>query len=540
MQLCEHNPAAQSSSQPRDCAVALGIGLVAGVVVHAAQNARVLVKRIPQEFWQWNKDNEELTGLIIVALCAVYSVPRLWFFFRQNRRVGQVSEEDVRLRQQLDGCSLESSQLEHGGGARCSGAQQEPCSSASNDLTPQHTAPVRSATAVIPQSPAIFAGDLTAFGRSSSLSPRSLSGVNDFIKSPNMTPNGLAAPSAGVHHSHSASPPPPPPASSGQIASYYSALPASDTSPPSRRQHPPVLPHAPQQQSQRHGVFPTTLQSLPSQCLHNVVRHLPLHSRCILALTCTSFKATVQQAPAHAWHHSAVDISIVDGRLLKRVLQRVGHHVRSLTFNQGLSNASAPGLNRLGDGDVCAAVAACPHLLELDCSFTGCGSDIELSKAAKARCCPQLRLLNVRYCSRITDLGLNIAVSGFTCLEVIRCSGNKAVTDAFMFRLSEHCHALLELDCSNTSVSSTGVSVVLRRCPRLQKLYIAHCPLVTDSAFQPLSPSCGPNITGTATRTRSLPGSALTSIDLSGVRAIMMRVISDRCGVTPCSQVLSI
>jgi hypothetical protein len=483
------------SSHPfADCAIALIVGSVAGVIVHVAQNARVLVKRIPQEFWQWNKDNEELTGLIVVALCVLYSVPRLWFFFRRNREgeVAPEEEPDVQ-QQQMHESSSELPKKAIDSRATCSAV----CHASSPDINNSHSSPKQAAFASTAMSetsssPTSIASALPRGAPFSNQSPRSFTDMNDFIKSPTMTSNGLAAPSAGVPHPYSYTPLEPPPALCAPVISYYAAPPAADASPPVRRQHPPMLSRVSQQQQLNRA---NNLQSLPLHLLHTIIRHLPLHSRCILARTCTCLNAAVLNAPAHVWHHSTVDISVVDGRLLKRVMQRIGHHVRCLTFTQGLPDASgsvikeSSGVNRLGDGDVCSAVAECPGLEELNCSFTGCCSDIELFKMVKSRCCPNLRLLNVRYCSRVTDLGLISAARLFTSLQVMRCSGNDAVTDAFLFRLSEHCPGLLELDCSNTSVSSVGVSVVLRRCIMLQKLYMGHCPQITDSAFCSLATS---------------------------------------------------
>jgi hypothetical protein len=77
-------------------------------------------------------------------------------------------------------------------------------------------------------------------------------------------------------------------------------------------------------------------------------------------------------------------------------------------------------MNRLGDGDVYYALAMCPQLAELDCSFTACCSDIELNKAATGGCCAKLRVLNVRYCPRVTDLGLMKAVQYATASHLHR------------------------------------------------------------------------------------------------------------------------
>jgi hypothetical protein len=147
------------------------------------------------------------------------------------------------------------------------------------------------------------------------------------------------------------------------------------TGPLSHTLHPPAAaaPRSPETRQAREHSQPRQpsngFQALPSRDLHAIIGRLPLHSRVILARTSTSLNATVMSAAAGVWHHTEIDISIVDSRLLKRVLQRVGVHVRSLTFMQDFqSKASGAGLNRLGDGDAAAVVAQCPQLTELNCS----------------------------------------------------------------------------------------------------------------------------------------------------------------------------
>jgi hypothetical protein len=446
-----------------DHITALGLGLIAGVILHASHNARALVKRIPQSWLEWNKDNEELTSLILVVCCVVYSMPRLWFFLRQNRKTEPApSEREEEGALQPESCSSPP--------ARAGDSRDRKASAAALDGNGNiNQSPINAADHGASQPHAASASGSRASVARDTPSPRTFSDVNEFIKAPTMTSNGLAPRDAGVPPKLSPTPPPPPPPS-------HSASPsAGETCPIARRVYP-------QQQQPRQPS--NGFQALPSRALHAIIGRLPLHSRVILARTSTSLNATVMSAAAGEWRHTEIDISIVDSRLLKRVLQRVGAHVRSLTFMQDLqSKASGVGLNRLGDGDVAAAVAQCPQLTELNCSFAGCCSDIELVKAANARCCPDLRVLNLRYCSRVTDIGLIAAVRRFTALQVVRCSGNQAVSDAFLHELSQYCTGLIELDCSNTCVSSSGISLVLQRCLRLQKLYIAHCPLVSDSAF---------------------------------------------------------
>ena len=304
---------AQSPSPLADYAVALIVGLAAGVIVHVAQNARVLVKRIPQEIWQWNKDNEEDIGLIFAALCVLYSVPRLWFFFRQNRRIGQAPEEDLQQQQQqTHEPPLECLNAAIDSLVPCSASHQAHSSAMDrSDSLPQEAVAAFASSTAKSQCPPAIASCVSRGALSGTNSPRSFSDVNDFIKSPTMTSNGLAAPSAGVPLAYAYTPLEPPPAQSVNIVSYYSGLPASDVSPRARRQHPLVMPHVPPQLQQLNR--PTSLQSLPSHLLETIIRHLPLHSRCILARTSSSLNTAVLNAPAHVWHRSAVHISIVEG-----------------------------------------------------------------------------------------------------------------------------------------------------------------------------------------------------------------------------------
>jgi hypothetical protein len=424
--------AAPAASPCADVATALGLGLIVGIVLHVAQNARLLVQRIPQTWLQLYKDNEELTSLVTVALCVAYSIPRLWFFLRQNRK----SRSGIQSSGQEDERSSELSTAD-----AAQNNQQSDCNvlSAREGVSPIALAGNQS------QSPAELNLELSGSARAT----RAFSDKNEFIGSAAVFSSG-PAPSTGA----------------AAVA---------------------------QQTKQLDGAVGSA--ALPD------IRQLPLHTRLALAKTSPALHDAVF-GDGDAWEHTAVDASIVDGRDLKDALRRMGAHVRTLAFSQGSKSEGARmGMNRLGDGDVCSAIAECPLLTELDCSFTGCCSDFELFKAASGqRCPPKLRVLNVRYCSRVTDLGLVAAVRHFgKSLQVVRCSGNHAITDAFLNELSARCPNLQELDCSNTQVSSSGVSLVLKRCLQLQKLYVtrlppvyfcnillmyvAHCPLVTDTAF---------------------------------------------------------
>lgn len=430
--------AAPAASPYADAATALGLGLIVGIVLHVVQNARLLVQRIPQTWLQLYKDNEELTSLVTVALCVAYSIPRLWFFMRQNRksRSGIQSSGQKQQQQQEDERSSELPTTE-----AAQNNQQSDCNvlSAREGVSPTALAGNQS------QSPAELNREISGSARAT----RAFSDKNEFIGSAAVVSSGPAP---------------------------YTGAPASE-----------------QQTKQLDGAVGSA--ALPD------IRQLPLHSRLALAKTSPALHDAVFGG-GDAWEHTAVDASIVDGRDLKEALRQMGPHVRTLAFSQGSKSEGARmGMNRLGDGDVCSAIAECPLLTELDCSFTGCCSDVELFKAASSRRCPpKLRVLNVRYCSRVTDLGLVAAVRHFgETLQVVRCSGNHAITDAFLNELSARCPNLQELDCSNTQVSSSGVSLVLKRCLQLQKLYVtrlpalyfcnillmyvAHCPLVTDTAF---------------------------------------------------------
>jgi hypothetical protein len=426
----------ERSSLWLDCITAIGIGLIAGVILHVSQNARVLVKRVPPAWWVWAKQHEELTNFGLVALCALYSVPRLWFYFR-NRKTADAAEAEV----EVNSCTLSKEGV------------------SSHD---EAGSPSLSSTAV---------DCVLSRSTSCALTSRALPNANQSLA---MDSNGFVEQSADASHQNAVAVSQPPVQRGNKGMSCFASLTAAIS-----EQRSPG--HS--QQKQQLGSCATSFEAQPPRALHSVVNELLL-GRCDEVLHSTCLHAVLQHSAADHWQHSLIDASIVDGLLLKCVLQHVGCHVRCLTFTQGSPCGSYDSpVNRLGDGDLCNALTHCPGLTELNCSFTGCCSDIELFKAARSGCCPALSILNLRYCSKVTDLGLIAAVGCFRSLQVVRCSGNQFLTDAFMFHLSQECRGLLELDCSNTQVSSSGLSLVLQNCLQLRRLYVAHCPLVTDSAF---------------------------------------------------------
>ena len=87
------------------------------------------------------------------------------------------------------------------------------------------------------------------------------------------------------------------------------------------------------------------------------------------------------------------------------------------------------------DRSLSALAESCPDLESLNvsgCSISDCGL-LEVVK-----CCKEMKALDLRNCSSLSDSSLWSAVQNLPSLESLRCSGCGQVTNSMLYRIKEH------------------------------------------------------------------------------------------------------
>ena len=134
---------------------------------------------------------------------------------------------------------------------------------------------------------------------------------------------------------------------------------------------------------------------------------------------------------------------------------------RSLTSNSLLSVAqNCPNLtfisveynDKIGDDGVHELVHRCPLLERLHLNSSGITSQTALFVA---QCCRNIILLDLRYCSSLTDDEVKEVVNGCPYLQILNLSLCSHVTDK-------------------------ALDYIITRCASLRSLYLVHCK-ITDT-----------------------------------------------------------
>ena len=157
-----------------------------------------------------------------------------------------------------------------------------------------------------------------------------------------------------------------------------------------------------------------------------------------------------------------------------------------------------------------------PGLLSCDVSYTKMWGD---GLANLAACCPALQRLNISYCYELSTesivslldtceqlQALDFAANTQVTESVVRalcaksrpalqelslCYCGGAVNDAIVGEIVRCCPALTALNLAHcTAISDSAVFSLAIHCPGLRFLDISHCPMVTDASLQLLRTHC--------------------------------------------------
>ncbi|CAA7401265.1 unnamed protein product [Spirodela intermedia] len=182
------------------------------------------------------------------------------------------------------------------------------------------------------------------------------------------------------------------------------------------------------------------------------------------------FGSGIQELMIH--HDNLHDLQIVKCRVLRisvrcPLLQTLSlkrssmAHVLLISPQLHLLDISS--CHKLSDAGIRSAATSCPLLTSLDMSFCGCVSDETLREIAFA--CPNLQYLDASFCPNISLESVRLPM--LTDLKLHNCEGITSVSVAAI----SHCYMLesLQLDCC---ALLTSVSLDL---PHLQSISLIHC-----------------------------------------------------------------
>ncbi|KAI4339322.1 hypothetical protein MLD38_024279 [Melastoma candidum] len=102
-----------------------------------------------------------------------------------------------------------------------------------------------------------------------------------------------------------------------------------------------------------------------------------------------------------------------------------------------------------------------------------------------------LQSLDVSYCRKLTDLGLEAVAEGCPDLQRLYLEGCRFVTDKLLLSISHNCRKLKELGlqgCNN--VTDQGISDLVDRCHKVEFLDINKCSNIGDLGVSRVAECC--------------------------------------------------
>ena len=134
---------------------------------------------------------------------------------------------------------------------------------------------------------------------------------------------------------------------------------------------------------------------------------------------------------------------------------------------------------------------ACPNLRFLDLTWCSKLSDIALSAISSGKCSTTLRELIVSDCTKVTSAGL-VSLSS-KCLNLERLVLNYCVkvSDSGIVALSKGCRRIACLELNNCILlTDVGISAIGFYCNKMESLKLANCVNLTDASAMALATGC--------------------------------------------------
>ncbi|KAI8590793.1 hypothetical protein BDZ88DRAFT_413273 [Geranomyces variabilis] len=151
--------------------------------------------------------------------------------------------------------------------------------------------------------------------------------------------------------------------------------------------------------------------------------------------------------------------------------------------------------------------------------------------AAISTLCPNLRVINIERCHCVTPLGVGKLVRHCEFLEQMDLTGIKAADDRTLKRMFPTATtALKNLSLTlSTQVTGGGLLQVLKKMPKLERIWVQHCSMLTDECAQDILHTCPELNDISLLDCRMLTGETITMLATSiGVRLTQLTLgVSD-------------
>jgi len=143
--------------------------------------------------------------------------------------------------------------------------------------------------------------------------------------------------------------------------------------------------------------------------------------------------------------------------------------------------------NRVEDKGVLELVQRCPLLEKLHLNSSG----ITLQTAlVTAQYCRNLSVLDLRYCSTLTDEAVKELVKGCPYLQILNLSLCFHVTDVSLEHIISNCVTLRSLYLVHCKITDTGLEAFSRCVCKLERLDISWCQDITDQGVRTVLNGC--------------------------------------------------
>jgi F-box/leucine-rich repeat protein 2/20 len=200
-----------------------------------------------------------------------------------------------------------------------------------------------------------------------------------------------------------------------------------------------------------------------------------------------------------------------------------------------LQNLDVNYCSNISDTGVIALAQKCSALKTLDLGGTRV---TDAGVSAVANNCTNIEDLNLSHVANgITDVALRVIAQHLPKLRLLHLGLCSGISDSGVIELARNCHALKELDLSNTLVTDASVSAIASNCPMLENLNLADDDLrslptegrvpslITDKSVIALARNC-PRL-----RVLKLSGTAVTDVGMEalGIGCSLENLTLDCC-----------
>uniref|UniRef100_A0A0D6R0Q3 Uncharacterized protein n=1 Tax=Araucaria cunninghamii TaxID=56994 RepID=A0A0D6R0Q3_ARACU len=233
------------------------------------------------------------------------------------------------------------------------------------------------------------------------------------------------------------------------------------------------------------------LKILDLTCCHNItdvaVSAIATSCRylsCLKMESCSLVTETSMDVLGDNCHFLEV-LDLTDSSISDSGLKSISRCSELTTLKLGIcQNISDEGLKYIG--------ACCSNLQELDLYRSSRVGDVGITAIAHG--CPKLKILNLSYCSSITDDALKCLaqLEGLRNLEIRCCL---LVTSAGLSAIGMGCKHLVELDMKRCyRVDDVGLGTVVSCCQNLRQINISYCPISDEGLLALASLICLQNV----------------------------------------------